>query len=139
VRACRRSCRLLPRRAPVLCEREQRRNRSRQHSGSQQQGPRGCCAILARRRRVGRDRGTTGPRPTAAGTGWGWQLADSVAVAGRTTQDGRSRRCPSVWSGRNANCNCGLRPCLVPKRAKNFCIVTITSNLWTYVWSIKCR
>jgi hypothetical protein len=25
------------------------------------------------------------------------------------------------------------------KRAKNFCIVTVTSNLWTYAWSIKCR
>jgi hypothetical protein len=25
------------------------------------------------------------------------------------------------------------------KKAKNFCIVIVTSNLWTHAWSTKCR
>jgi hypothetical protein len=32
-----------------------------------------------------------------------------------------------------------LAPFSSQKHQKNFCIVSITSNLWTYAWSITCR
>jgi hypothetical protein len=73
----------------------------------------------------------------------------ALLVGGSST---RVRGAPG-WIAGGSSASVHVAPCLFfssfflpsqglfryPKRAKKFCTVTITSNLWTYVWSIKCR